>query len=131
MRRSAKLTPFYSIEMNVIIIAACIPTLRPLCLVLFRRPGASHYRSSRRHRGSSRHGQAGSNDLEDATQSLATIARGGFEGGIDVSSADSMKSIYDKKDVMVNEPVLVEGEEVRNADDDGENGELGPVARSR
>lgn len=34
------------IEMNVIIIAACIPTLRPVYLVLFNRPGANQFRAN-------------------------------------------------------------------------------------
>lgn len=45
------LTGTGSIEMNVIIVAACIPTLRPLVLVLLGRPSGSQYRngaSSRR-----------------------------------------------------------------------------------
>lgn len=41
------------IEMNVIIIAACIPTLRPIFLVLFKRPGAANFRASVRERGHS------------------------------------------------------------------------------
>lgn len=41
------------IEMNVIIIAACIPTLRPIFLILFKRPGASNFRASVRERGHS------------------------------------------------------------------------------
>ncbi|KAI4245225.1 MAG: hypothetical protein L6R40_002582 [Gallowayella cf. fulva] len=32
-----------ALEVNIIIIAACIPTLRPLCLVAFHRPGASAF----------------------------------------------------------------------------------------
>ncbi|KAL8782145.1 MAG: hypothetical protein Q9213_005649 [Squamulea squamosa] len=32
-----------ALEVNIIIIAACIPTLRPLFLVLFQRPGATAY----------------------------------------------------------------------------------------
>lgn len=41
-------------EMNVIIIAACIPILRPIYLILFSKPGASHYgsRPSKNHRNS-------------------------------------------------------------------------------
>ena len=34
----------YRVEFNTVIIAACIPTLRPLFLVLFKRPGWEHYR---------------------------------------------------------------------------------------
>lgn len=44
---------FCRIEMNVIIIAACIPTLRPVFLILFKRPGASNFRASVRERGHS------------------------------------------------------------------------------
>ena len=33
----------YSIECNIVIVAACIPTLRPLFLVIFRRPGRERY----------------------------------------------------------------------------------------
>ncbi|KAL8883168.1 MAG: hypothetical protein Q9192_007396 [Flavoplaca navasiana] len=32
-----------ALEVNIIIVAACIPTLRPLFLVLFQRPGATAY----------------------------------------------------------------------------------------
>lgn len=39
--------------MNIIIIAACIPTLRPIFLVLFKRPGAENFRASVRERGHS------------------------------------------------------------------------------
>lgn len=41
------------IEMNVIIIAACIPTLRPIFLILLKRPGADNFRASVRERGRS------------------------------------------------------------------------------
>lgn len=33
----------YSNECNVVIIAACIPTLRPLLLIIFKRPGRNNY----------------------------------------------------------------------------------------
>ena len=37
--------------MNVIIIAACIPTLRPIFLVVGKRPGIENFRASVRERG--------------------------------------------------------------------------------
>ena len=43
-------------EINVIIFAACMPTLRPLFLVLFRRPGSENYRV-KSYGGSSRAGK--------------------------------------------------------------------------
>lgn len=42
-----------SMEMNIIIIAACIPTLRPLFLILFNRPGAAQYLSGNKKSSSS------------------------------------------------------------------------------
>ena len=42
-----------SIEMNVIIIAACIPTIRPIFIYLGKRPGADNFRKSVRERGHS------------------------------------------------------------------------------
>ena len=35
-----------SVEINVVIAAACVPAIRPVFLILFHRPGASYYRSS-------------------------------------------------------------------------------------
>ena len=35
-----------SVEINVVIAAACVPARRPVFLILFHRPGASYYRSS-------------------------------------------------------------------------------------
>ena len=39
------LSLLHSVEINAIIIAACIPTLRPVYLVLLRRPGAENYKA--------------------------------------------------------------------------------------
>jgi len=56
--------------MNIIIIAACIPTLRPLCLVLFRRPEGDAYRlSPSKHKRSSYYKTPASNDSSEASQS--------------------------------------------------------------
>ena len=52
--------------MNVIIIAACIPTLRPIFLILFKRPGASNFRSNR-NRHSSYKKTPDSNDSKPLT----------------------------------------------------------------
>lgn len=51
--QTIELLMWNGIEMNVIIIAACIPTLRPVFLMLFKRPGASNFRASVRERGHS------------------------------------------------------------------------------
>ncbi|KAL6717296.1 hypothetical protein ACLMJK_005211 [Lecanora helva] len=41
--QTVELLMWNGIEMNVIVIAACIPTLRPLCLLIFNHPSASQY----------------------------------------------------------------------------------------
>ena len=43
-----------SVEINVVIMAACVPAIRPLYLILFHRPGAEHYRKSSRQKPSYR-----------------------------------------------------------------------------
>lgn len=43
----------HSNEVNVVMIAACIPTLRPLFLVIFNRPGGTPYRKRPYHDSSS------------------------------------------------------------------------------
>ena len=57
----------HRIEMNIIIIAACIPTLRPLFLILFKHKGSSQYRSGRDRRHSSYQKAADSNDTKPLT----------------------------------------------------------------
>ena len=53
--------------MNVIIIAACIPTLRPIFLILFERPGSSKFRSNRNRQHSSYKKTPDSNDSKPLT----------------------------------------------------------------
>ena len=53
--------------MNVIIIAACIPTLRPVFLMLFSRPGASAFGSKRNRRHTSYKKSPDSNDSKPLT----------------------------------------------------------------
>ena len=67
MAWTSKLNPRPRIEMNVIIIAACIPTLRPIFLILFKRPGASNFRSQGNRRHSSYKKTADSNDSKPLT----------------------------------------------------------------
>ena len=53
--------------MNVIIIAACIPTLRPIFLILFKRPGGSKFRSHQNRHHSSYKKTPDSNDSRPLT----------------------------------------------------------------
>ena len=46
--KEAKLRILRSIEINIVIIAACIPTLRPIYLIFFRRPGSEEFTSRKR-----------------------------------------------------------------------------------
>ena len=65
-------------EANVVIFAACIPTLRPLFLVLFRRPGSENYRV-KGYGGSSRAGKSklsrtpGTLGVSDSTTAVGVI----------------------------------------------------------
>ena len=59
-----------SVEINVVIAAACVPAMRPVFLIAFRRPGASYYRSlARRHKSyqvhPSTHDKMGNDSLGD------------------------------------------------------------------
>lgn len=65
--QTVELLMWNGIEMNVIIIAACIPTLRPVFLILFKRPGASKFRSNRNRRHSSYKQTGDSNDSKPLT----------------------------------------------------------------
>ena len=65
-------------ETNVVIIMACMPTLRPLFLVLFQRPGSENYRVQSYER-SSRAGKwklsrtSGAVDVSDSTTAVGAI----------------------------------------------------------
>ena len=80
--------------MNVIIIAACIPTLRPIFLILFKRPGASKFRSNQ-NRHSSYKRTADSNDSKPLTigSSGATKAFPSVPANSKWSDADATSTI--------------------------------------
>ena len=61
--------------MNVIIIAACIPTLRPVFLMLFSRPGASAFGSKQNRRHSSYRKTPDSNDSKPLTIGSAATTK--------------------------------------------------------
>ena len=65
-------------EINVVIFAACMPTLRPLFLVLFRRPGSENYRvkssGGSSHAGRSKLGRTfGAVGVSDSTTAVGVI----------------------------------------------------------
>ena len=61
--------------MNIIIIAACIPTLRPIFLLLSGRPGASQFRFNRNRRHSSYKQAPDSNDSKPLTIGSAGVTK--------------------------------------------------------
>ena len=108
--------------MNVIIIAACIPSLRPIFLVLFRRPGASNFRASVRERGhpSYYYRTSDSERSKRATTGISATARV-FDkralGTVDGSTED----INPRNTVDDGDAIQVESREVGSRD--GEIGE--------
>jgi len=108
--------------MNVIIIAACIPTLRPLFLVLFSRPGSEHYCERRHH--SSYHRTGESNDTVPTVVG-STAPSKVYDRRTTVSSGASTKSIHNKRSIMVNDDILVESRELESRGGSSEEGDWG------
>lgn len=65
----ADIKPNNSNEINTVIIAACIPTLRPLFLIVFRRPGGEKYLAKNEYQS---HGSSGERPTKLGTTSTGT-----------------------------------------------------------
>ncbi|KAL8958950.1 MAG: hypothetical protein Q9183_005732 [Haloplaca sp. 2 TL-2023] len=109
------------IEMNVIIIAACIPTLRPLVLVLLGRPSGSQYRTGAGSRKSySQHLRPnGSNPLRN----IPSDQSGGLSRNKAFDSTTELHSMAADRNqtntIIVDREVLVEsGENTSHTDED-------------
>ncbi len=122
--------------MNVIIIAACIPTLRPLFLILFRQSSPSEFRPSRQLGKSSywKHPSSDPNsNSSGAVPSLQTRASRALsksnkafdvyrnhtatgDSGSERSSGDK-REILDKNAIHVRDTVNIESREVGVEDD--------------
>jgi len=108
--------------MNVIIIAAYIPTLRPLFLILFRRPGADHYLEQRRpHSSYQKTGE--SNDTNPTAVDSRAPSR--VEERTTVSSGASTRSINNKRSIMVDDVIHVESRELESRKGSSDEGEWG------
>lgn len=108
--------------MNVIIIAACIPTFRPIFLVLFRRPGAETFRSSVRERGQhSFHYRNSKSDRSKKTTTESEI----FDKRASRVTTGSREAIINDKSADGGGVTQVESREVGNQDEDAEEGEWG------
>ena len=114
-----------SIEMNVIIIAACIPTLRPIFLILFKRPGANQFRASVRERGhSSYYFRTADSDGSKNTATESSATSKAFDEGTSRAITGSAEAI--NKDSNDSGGVIqVESRELGSQEGETEEGEWG------
>ncbi|KAL8995730.1 MAG: hypothetical protein Q9169_004588 [Polycauliona sp. 2 TL-2023] len=107
------------IEMNVIIIAACIPTLRPLVLVLLGRPSGSQYvKNGSSRRSYSQHLRPnGSNILRNPnSHHSGTNANKAYDSTTELHTMDGERS--KKNTIIIDREVRVEhGEAEHNGED--------------
>ncbi len=106
-----------SIEMNVIIIAACIPTLRPIFLVLCKRPGAENFRASVRERGHSSYYYRTADF--DGSKRMITGSSGtskGFDQRASRAMTGSTEAINNKNSIDGDGVIQVESREVGSRD---------------
>ncbi|KAL8750210.1 MAG: hypothetical protein Q9184_006503, partial [Pyrenodesmia sp. 2 TL-2023] len=97
------------IEMNVIIIAASIPTLRPLFLVLLGRPAGSQYRTGASSRRShSQYLRANGSNLprNPASRTSVVAANKAFDSTTELQPVTGHRNC--KNAIMVNKEVWVE-----------------------
>lgn len=112
--------------MNVIIIAACIPTFRPIFLVLFRRPGADNFRASVRERGrSSYHYRTSISDGSKKTTTKSNADSEVFDKRVLRARTGSTEAIIDSKSADGGGVIQVESREVGSRDEETEEGEWG------
>ena len=122
---------FRSIEMNVIIIAACIPTLRPIFLVLFNRPGVENFRASVRERGhSSYYYRTADSDRSNGTIIGSYATSKAFDQRASRATTGSTEAINDKSSVDGGGLIQVESREIGSRDGEAEEPEWGHVRGS-
>ena len=116
--------------MNVIIIAACIPTLRPLFLIICKRATASDFLSQRRQSSYHKHPSSSSDPSKSSNQHPPTIGSRGSKAfdkypitrDLTRTSTDSQKSLSSKKartsknSILVEESICVETRELHSSD---------------
>ncbi|KAL8671648.1 MAG: hypothetical protein Q9168_003854 [Polycauliona sp. 1 TL-2023] len=110
------------IELNVIIIAACIPTLRPLVLVLLGRPGGSQYRNGASSRRSyPQHLRPnGSNLLRNPnSQNSGMTPNKAFDSTTELHTITGDRS--KKNTIMVDREIRVENGEIDHGVDNSRN----------
>ncbi|KAG6997768.1 hypothetical protein G7Y79_00038g075270 [Physcia stellaris] len=131
--QTVELLMWNGIEMNVIIIAACIPTLRPLFLILFNRATPSDFLSHRRH---SSYPQTDPTSAAPKSQTIASRGSKAFDKypitrDLTRTSTDSQKSLSDKKpertsknSILVEETICVETRELHSSDSNRKGEEM-------
>lgn len=124
--------------MNVIIIAACIPTLRPLFLILLRRSTPSDFLPSSRQNRHSYHKHPSSSDpgsghvptigsqaskaLSNANKAFDPYRNHTATGSTDSTQGlDTLRS--NKNSILVSETICIESREVRSGSEDGSEDE--------
>ncbi|MCJ1459452.1 hypothetical protein MMC28_009831 [Mycoblastus sanguinarius] len=100
------------IEMNVIIVAACIPTLRPIFLILFKRPGAAHFHTTLNERSHTSYPRTSDSNNQSSATTASTITNKVTEKPKVVSSTASSKPMTSKISIYVNDTIEVESSEV-------------------
>ena len=113
------------IEMNVIIIAACIPTLRPIFLILFKLPGANNFRASVRERGhSSYYYRTADSDGSKKTPRSSAISKA-FDKRTSRARTESAEAINTKDSIGDGDVIQVNSREVCSQEGETEEGEWG------
>ena len=92
--------------MNVVIIAACIPTIRPLYLIIFKQPGAETYLGGSRQRQQASYARG--NDYGNPRSNIKSNNRTSNIGGKRVAD--------DKRSILVQDSIYVESRELRSSD---------------
>ena len=113
------------IEMNVIIIAACIPTLRPLFLVLFKRPGADNFRASVRERGHSSYYYRSSDVVGSKKTTGSSATSRAFDKRASRATTGSTEAINSKNSIDGAGVIQVGSREVDKHYEEMEEGEWG------
>ena len=112
--------------MNVIIIAACIPTLRPIFLVLCKRPGIENFRASVRERGhSSYYYRTADSDGTKRTITESCATSKAFDQRASRTMTGSTEAINSKASVDGGDLIRVESRELGSQEGDLEEAEWG------
>ena len=111
--------------MNVIIIAACIPTLRPIFLLLAKRPGAENFRASVRERGHSSYYYRTADSGSTKTITRSSVASKALDRGTSRAMTGSTEAINNKDSIDGGGVIQVESRELFTRDEDVEEVEWG------